>query len=205
MEPMILVVVLAMVAMLFFSTRTNKKREQEIVDFRQSLSLGDEVMTGSGLIGVVVEKDLKNGTIVVNSEGTRTRWLQDAITKRPVINTAPARGNKAEVIEEDKSADKKGASSKSEPKATPKAVVAEKATRKGKKSEESKPEEESVLDEPKANAKKAPKKAKTTKKAKGEEDLEKEMTEEADILTDEDRQDFGENDGLDSDDSQDNK
>ncbi|MDR2508694.1 MAG: preprotein translocase subunit YajC [Candidatus Ancillula sp.] len=191
MELSILLVVLVMVGMLAFSTRSNKKQQQDIERFRNSLSVGDEVMTGSGLIGKIIEKDVKTGTIVLDSEGTRSRWLQDAIVKRPEVNPEPIRGNKAPAIAEETpevDAPKKTSAKKSSTSKAPK----------GDADMSEKDEKTTAKKQPKKSSAKTPA-AKTPKKAKGKpENLDEEMTTEADVLSDKDRQEFEENDGLDS-------
>jgi preprotein translocase subunit YajC len=83
MDGILLVVVLVvMVGLMFLSSRRQKRGQQEVADFRSNLKAGNEVMTGSGLIGIVESVD-DDGTVVVVSEGTKSRWLADAITKRP--------------------------------------------------------------------------------------------------------------------------
>ena len=89
----IVVVLVAMVGFMWFSSRQNKKRTQKVRDFRESLAIGQEVMTVSGLVGTIVEVDAATDSVVLDSEGSRSRWLRAAISERP-----PA----APVYEEDK-------------------------------------------------------------------------------------------------------
>jgi preprotein translocase subunit YajC len=98
-----------MIGMMFFSSRKNKQRQQEAVSFRKSLEKGDEIMTGSGLIGKVVELDEETNSVVVDSEGTKSRWLVDAITKRPAaVEPTP------EVVEDEKKEGSKEVEAKGE-------------------------------------------------------------------------------------------
>jgi preprotein translocase subunit YajC len=67
---------------------TNRQRKQQAAanEFRNNLVAGDEVMTGSGLFGTVVEVE---GDVITleSTPGNRTRWLRAAIAKKiePVI------------------------------------------------------------------------------------------------------------------------
>lgn len=81
MELIILFVVLAGL-MFFMSSRTRKQQKQQ-AEFRSQLAPGQEVMTGSGLFGTVVEVDEANDTVTIESTpGSQTRWLRAAIAKR---------------------------------------------------------------------------------------------------------------------------
>jgi len=80
MDPSFLViVVIALGAMWLLSNRT-RKQQRAAVDFRSNLTVGQEVMTGSGLFGTVV--DVEDDIITLESTpGTQTRWLRAAIAK----------------------------------------------------------------------------------------------------------------------------
>jgi len=75
-----LIIALAVGAMWLMSSRT-RKQQREALDFRNHLVPGDEVMTGSGLVGTVVEVE---GDIVTleSTPGSQTRWVLRAITQR---------------------------------------------------------------------------------------------------------------------------
>lgn len=77
---LIAIMALALGAMWLMSSK-NRKRQQEVVDFRANLEPGDEVMTTSGLFGTVVEVD---GEVVVLDlgDGVTSRWFKPAISKR---------------------------------------------------------------------------------------------------------------------------
>ena len=74
------IIALAVGAMWLMSSRT-RKQQREALDFRNHLVPGDEVMTGSGLVGTVVEVA---GDIVTleSAPGSQTRWVLRAITQR---------------------------------------------------------------------------------------------------------------------------
>lgn len=77
---LIVIMAIALGAMWLMSNK-NRKRQQEVVDFRANLQPGDEVMTTSGLFGTVVEVD---GEVVLLDlgDGVTSRWFKPAISKR---------------------------------------------------------------------------------------------------------------------------
>lgn len=77
---LIVIMAIALGAMWLMSNK-NRKRQQEVVDFRANLQPGDEVMTTSGLFGTVVEVD---GEVVLLDlgDGVMSRWFKPAISKR---------------------------------------------------------------------------------------------------------------------------
>ncbi|SKC71524.1 preprotein translocase subunit YajC [Krasilnikoviella flava] len=81
MELIILFVVLA--GLMFFMSQRTRKQQKQQAEFRSQLEPGQEVMTGSGLFGTVVEVDEANDTVTIESTpGSQTRWLRAAIAKR---------------------------------------------------------------------------------------------------------------------------
>ena len=78
--PMILIVVV-MVAMLFFTGRSNKKQEREAQNMRDSLAVGDEITTIGGIIGKIVS--IKEETLVLETshDRTRIRILKTAVSR----------------------------------------------------------------------------------------------------------------------------
>lgn len=74
-----IILILAMVAMWWFTSRSQKKRDKEAQDMRDSLQIGDEVTTIGGVIGKVVA--VKDETFVLETTKDRThiRFLKAAI------------------------------------------------------------------------------------------------------------------------------
>ena len=68
-----------MVGMIIFNSRSQKKRDKEAQDMRDSLQVGDEVTTIGGIIGKVVS--IKDDTFVLETtkEKTHIRFLKGAI------------------------------------------------------------------------------------------------------------------------------
>lgn len=66
-------------AMFLLSSRQRKAQRQQM-SFRDSLQPGQEVMTGSGMYGTVVE--VEDDVITLESTpGNRSRWIRAAIAK----------------------------------------------------------------------------------------------------------------------------
>lgn len=73
--PLVLVV-----GVMWLMTNRNRKQQREAADFRANLAVGQEVMTGSGLFGTIVDVD--GDTITLESTpGNHTRWIRAAIAK----------------------------------------------------------------------------------------------------------------------------
>lgn len=80
-----IVIIVVMIGFMWWQSRKQKQRQQETVDWRTSLQPGTEVATVSGLLGVVKEVDLDHDQIIIDSEGSLSRWRIQAITKPPVV------------------------------------------------------------------------------------------------------------------------
>ena len=84
---MFIILALALGAMWLMTSRT-RKQQREAADFRANLQVGQEVMTGSGLYGTIVDVD--GDTITLESvPGSQTRWIRAAIAKLvpPAVDT----------------------------------------------------------------------------------------------------------------------
>ena len=80
-----IVIIALMIAMMWGSSRKSKQQQEAIRDFRQSLQPGDEVATTQGLLGKIVSVDLEKEQVVIDSEGSLSRWRIQAITKPPIV------------------------------------------------------------------------------------------------------------------------
>ncbi len=77
----ILILALAAGAMFLMTSRT-RKQQREAQNFRATLAPGQEVMTGSGMFGTVVDVDDEADVITIESTpGNQSRWLRAAIAK----------------------------------------------------------------------------------------------------------------------------
>ena len=87
---MIIVMVALFGGMMFFTSRSQKKKDKEIADMRNSLRVGDEVTTTGGIVGRIVR--VKEETVVLETsrDGTKIRFLKSAIARVDVPVEAPA-------------------------------------------------------------------------------------------------------------------
>ncbi len=77
----ILILALAAGAMFLMTSRT-RKQQREAQNFRANLAPGQEVMTGSGMFGTIVDVDEDADVITIESTpGNQSRWLRAAIAK----------------------------------------------------------------------------------------------------------------------------
>ena len=79
MLPMTIIMIVMLIGMWWFTSRSQKKREQEDQAMRESLQVGDEVTTIGGIIGKVVS--IKDETFVLETtkEKTHIKFLKAAI------------------------------------------------------------------------------------------------------------------------------
>jgi preprotein translocase subunit YajC len=84
--PMLLLFGLLGVMMYFMSRRQRRAQEQQ-VQLQNSLSVGDRVMTTSGLYGTVVDTSDDSTITLEISEGIETEWLRAAVREKvgPVV------------------------------------------------------------------------------------------------------------------------
>ncbi|WP_241449157.1 preprotein translocase subunit YajC [Bifidobacterium coryneforme] len=99
MESMLfmIVIIALMILMMWVSGRKSKQQQTAIQDFRQSLKPGDEVATSTGLLGKIASVDQEKEQVVIDSEGSLSRWRIQAIAKPPIV---PAYVHDDEVDEE---------------------------------------------------------------------------------------------------------
>ena len=69
------------IGLLFFQSRSMKKRQAEARSFYDSLKPGTEVITIGGIIGKVVSVDTKYEEIVIDSEGSLLRFSFRAVNR----------------------------------------------------------------------------------------------------------------------------
>lgn len=69
------------IGLLFFQSRSMKKRQAEARSFYDSLKPGTEVITIGGIIGKVVSVDTKYDEIVIDSEGSLLRFSFRAVNR----------------------------------------------------------------------------------------------------------------------------
>ncbi len=82
MDYMATIIMIGVFVLFFvFMSRSNKKREAETRQMLDSLQVGDEVTTTSGIIGQIVS--IKDETVVIETsrENTKIRFLKTAIAR----------------------------------------------------------------------------------------------------------------------------
>ncbi len=70
---------LLMIGIFYFTSRKQKKQDQEIANMRDNVMVGDEITTIGGIIGKVIS--IKEETLVLETsrDGTKIRILKSAI------------------------------------------------------------------------------------------------------------------------------
>ena len=79
----------------FFLIRPQKKQEKEATNMRNSLEVGDEVVTIGGIIGQIVSIKGETVTIVTSKNKTKIRFLKTAIRNVDAKANGEATGEKA--------------------------------------------------------------------------------------------------------------
>ena len=79
-DPTILVLIFGAIVLLWLMSSRTRKQQAKAAEFRDSLQPGQEVMTGSGLFGTVVEVQ-DDAVILEIAPGVTSRWLKPAILK----------------------------------------------------------------------------------------------------------------------------
>ena len=113
----------AMFAILYFvAIRPQKKRDRELKEMQESLQVGDEVVTGGGIVGIIIS--VGEDTVVIETGGAKHKlriknWaITENVTAMERMKEAKAGGKKASGLEtaavvddtaEDKKAKKKKA------------------------------------------------------------------------------------------------
>jgi|SRR5699024_6018489 len=81
MDPVMLIFLVVIFGMLFLMMSRNRKQQRQTTEMRQSLAVGDEVMTSSGMYGTVTA--LEGNVVTIESvPGQPTRWFLHAIGKK---------------------------------------------------------------------------------------------------------------------------
>ena len=74
MDPTFLIIIILMfVAMYFFSVRPRKKKEKEEAAMRNSVDIGDKIITIGGVFGVVIGVKDNDEEVVIETGGDKTR------------------------------------------------------------------------------------------------------------------------------------
>jgi preprotein translocase subunit YajC len=85
-----LILIIALAAMLFFTTSRSRKQQRAAAQFRETLQPGVEVMTQSGMVGVVVAVDSDRQLVrIESSDGHVTDWVMPAVKEVPAQFATP--------------------------------------------------------------------------------------------------------------------
>lgn len=99
---MLLPMVLIFVVFYFMLIRPQKKRDKEIQKMRETIEVGDEIITAGGIVGRLVS--IKDDTIVIETAGDRSkirlaRWAiqqnNTALERQAEAQAAAQEGKKA--------------------------------------------------------------------------------------------------------------
>ncbi len=74
-----IIMIVLMIGMFWWSSRSQKKRDKETQDMRDALQVGDEVTTIGGIIGKVVSIKEETFVLETTKEKTHIRFLKAAI------------------------------------------------------------------------------------------------------------------------------
>ena len=74
-----IIMILMLVGMWWFTSRSQKKKDKEAQDMRDNLQVGDEVTTIGGIIGKVVSIKEETFVLETTKEKTHIRFLKGAI------------------------------------------------------------------------------------------------------------------------------
>lgn len=85
--PMIIMMA-ALIGLMWWSMRRSRKQQAAAATMRENLSVGQKVMTGSGMFGVIVRKE-GDRVFLQGESGEVTEWLLPAINKIDPL-TVPA-------------------------------------------------------------------------------------------------------------------
>lgn len=85
----IVMLVVLVVVFYFLLIRPQKKQEKEAAEMRNSLEIGDEVITIGGIIGQIVKIKGETVTIATGKDRTTLRFLRTAIREVTVKINAP--------------------------------------------------------------------------------------------------------------------
>ncbi|KAA8816741.1 preprotein translocase subunit YajC [Bifidobacterium rousetti] len=79
-----IVLIVVMGGMMWWSQRQNKKRSEQVKQFRAGLQPGTEIITIGQIIGKIVSVDEQYEEVVIDSEGTKLRLGFNAISREYV-------------------------------------------------------------------------------------------------------------------------
>lgn len=100
---MLIPLVIMFVLLYFVAIRPQKKRDKEMKEMQESLQVGDEVVTGGGIVGIVVS--VGEDTVVIETGGAKHKlriknWaITENVSAAERIKEAKAAGKKSSALE----------------------------------------------------------------------------------------------------------
>lgn len=88
---MIIILLLFFVLMWFFMIRPEKKKQKKIEAMRNALTVGDEIVTIGGIMGVVVNVTEDNITIETGEDKVRIKFKKWAVSSNVRAEAAEAK------------------------------------------------------------------------------------------------------------------
>ncbi len=77
----IIMIVIMFAVFYFFAIRPQKKQEKETQEMRNSLSIGDEIVTIGGIVGIITNITDETITIISSRDRTRIQFLKSAVSR----------------------------------------------------------------------------------------------------------------------------
>ena len=100
---MIIPLAIMFVLLYFIAIRPQKKRDRELKEMQESLQVGDEIVTGGGIVGIVVS--VGDDTVVIETGGAKHKlriknWaITENVTAIERMKEAKATGKKTAALE----------------------------------------------------------------------------------------------------------
>ncbi len=85
----IILIVIMFAVFYFFAIRPQKKQEKETQQMRDSLSIGDEIVTIGGIVGIITNITDETITIISSRDRTRIQFVKSAVSRVQVSANAP--------------------------------------------------------------------------------------------------------------------
>lgn len=92
----IIMIVVMFAAFYFFAIRPQKKQEKETQSMRDSLSIGDEIVTIGGIVGIITNITEETITIISSRDRTRIQFLKSAVSRVQVAANSEEEDSKKE-------------------------------------------------------------------------------------------------------------
>ncbi len=93
----IIMIVIMFAVFYFFAIRPQKKQEKETQQMRNALSIGDEIVTIGGIVGIITNITDETITIISSRDRTRIQFLKSAVSRVQVAaNSAENAEDKTE-------------------------------------------------------------------------------------------------------------